>query len=161
MMMMMMLKIIVINTISKYLCGMVYGYAVRLHALQLDSIRFVSSNSDFFHLNNLQETNNINNNFMKMLRFDSNEIGWILVCYLLRILVLFFRSFFLFFLLDNDFEIYVCVCDGHLFLPLRPYLFYPFSNRSTTFNLFAYFISCETLYGNGSAAMHVCVCSIK
>lgn len=83
MMTMTMLKIIVINTtattISKYLYGMLSGYAVCfIYALQLDSIRFVSSNSDFFHLNNLQETNNINNNFMKMLQFDSNAIGWIL-----------------------------------------------------------------------------------
>lgn len=46
-----------------------------------------------------------------MLRFDSNEIGWI-CCYLLRIL---FLLLLLLFLLDN----------GRLLLPLRPYLFYP------------------------------------
>lgn len=50
-----------------------------------------------------------------MLRFDSNEIGWIR-CYLLRILFLPLPSSTSFaFLLDN----------GRLFLPLRPYLFYP------------------------------------
>lgn len=68
-----------------------------------------------------------------MLRFDSNEIGWI-CCYLLRILSLFSSSSSFAFLLDN----------GRLFLPLRPYLFYPSRfprTQSTSSNSLSYFIS--------------------
>lgn len=67
--------------IRVYVCA-IRLYAVRLHAPQLDSIRFVSSNSDFFHLNNLQETNNINNNFMKcsdLIRMKLDE--FVVICF--------------------------------------------------------------------------------
>lgn len=55
-----------------------------------------------------------------MLRFDSNEIGWI-CCYLLRILfLLLFRLVFI-----RQWLWDIIRVDGRLFLPLRPYLFYP------------------------------------
>lgn len=120
-------------------------YAVRLYALQLDSIRFVSSNSDFFHMNNRQETNN-NNNFMKccdLIPMKLDEFVFI------------FASYSLCFFFG------VCVClyirqwfwDGHLFLPLRPYLFYPSPPSIHLFQLNLIF-HLHGLYGS------ICVCSI-
>lgn len=70
-------------------------YAVHLYALQLDSIRFVSSNSDFFHMNNLQETNN-NNNFMKccdLIPMKLDEFVVICCAFSLFFLLLFFCFF--------------------------------------------------------------------